>query len=121
MGAGSKRPMPVSLARLVRRQAAGIIARLLRADGRRRGGASIKTLTLASGVAAKKATHAVVCEALKHVPLIKLLIEDAGIPVRADDIPKQGDGAIRPRGEGDAEVGPRCKLDPGLKALGFNP
>ena len=60
------------------------MARLLRADGARRGGASIKTLTLAPGIAAKKATHAIVCETLKHIPLLKLVLEDAGVPLTDD-------------------------------------
>ena len=50
--------MPRGLSRVVWRQAAGVVARLLDADGARRGGASVKTLTLAPGVAAKKVTHA---------------------------------------------------------------
>ena len=70
---------------MVWRQAAGVVARLLDADGARRGGASIKTLTLAPGVAAKKVTHAVVCETLKHVPILKLVLDDAGVAL-ADDV-----------------------------------
>ena len=57
-----RRPLPRGLARVVWRQAADIVARLLRADGARRGGASVKSLTLRDGIAAKKATHAVVCD-----------------------------------------------------------
>ena len=82
---GGRRTLPRGLCRVVWKQAAGIVARLLRADGARRGGASIKTLTLAPGIAAKKATHAIVCETLKHVPLLKLVLEDAGVPL-ADDV-----------------------------------
>ena len=82
---GGRRTLPRGLCRVVWKQAASIVARLLRADGARRGGASIKTLTLAPGIAAKKATHAIVCETLKHVPLLKLVLEDAGVPL-ADDV-----------------------------------
>ena len=81
---GGRRTLPRGLCRVVWKQAAGIVARLLRADGARRGGASIKTLTLAPGIAAKKATHAIVCETLKHIPLLKLVLEDAGVPLTDD-------------------------------------
>ena len=74
--------LPPALARVVRRQAAAIVAQLLvrrcaallrpvltrapqAADAAQRGGASLKTLTLAPGVRAKAATHAVCCETLK--------------------------------------------------------
>ena len=81
---GGRRTLPRGLCRVVWKQAAGIVARLLRADGARRGGASIKTLTLAPAIAAKKATHAIVCETLKHIPLLKLVLEDAGVPLTDD-------------------------------------
>ena len=74
---------------MVWRQAAGVVARLLDADGARRGGASIKTLTLAPGVAAKKVTHAVVCETLKHVPILKLVLDDAGVALSDDVVPNR--------------------------------
>jgi hypothetical protein len=80
----SRRPLPLGLCRVVWAQSASIVARLLRADGARRGGASIKTLTLAPGVAAKKATHAIVCETIKHIPLLKLVLHAAGVPLTAD-------------------------------------
>lgn len=81
---GGRRALPRGLSRVVWRQAAGVVARLLDADGARRGGASVKTLTLAPGVAAKKVTHAVVCGTLKHVPVLKLVLEDAGVPLEDD-------------------------------------
>ena len=80
----ARRPLPLGLCRVVWKQSASIVARLLRADGARRGGASIKTLTLANGIAAKKATHAIVCETIKHIPLLKLVMRDAGVPLTAD-------------------------------------
>ena len=42
------------------------------ADAAQRGGASLKTLTLAPGVRAKAATHAVCCETLKCAPLCRV-------------------------------------------------
>ena len=87
---------------MVWRQAAGVVARLLDADGARRGGASIKTLTLAPGVAAKKVTHAVVCETLKHVPILKVVLDDAGVALADDVVPNR-----RRRRAEDAERGER--------------
>ena len=86
---GGRRALPRGLSRVVWRQAAGVVARLLDADGARRGGASIKTLTLAPGVAAKKVTHAVVCETLKHVPILKLVLDDAGVALSDDVVPNR--------------------------------
>ena len=68
----------------------------------RRGGASVKTLTLAPGVAAKKVTHAVVCETLKHVPILKLVLDDAGVALADDVVPNR-----RRRRAEDAERGER--------------
>ena len=73
---------------MVRQQASTIVARLLAADGANRGhvrGASIKTLTLAPGVAAKKATHAVVCETLRHIPLLRLVLDAAAAAAVAEN------------------------------------
>ena len=99
---GGRRALPRGLSRVVWRQAAGVVARLLDADGARRGGASIKTLTLAPGVAAKKVTHAVVCETLKHVPILKLVLDDAGVALADDVMPNR-----RRRRAEDAERGGR--------------
>jgi putative methyltransferase len=85
-----RRPLPRGLARVVWRQAADIVARLLRADGARRGGASVKSLTLRDEIAAKKATHAVVCECLKHVPLLREVLDDARVPL-TEDAEEDGD------------------------------
>lgn len=54
-----------SLASLVHRQAADALARLLAASASRRGGTSIKALTLAPHIQAKKATYAVTHETLR--------------------------------------------------------
>ena len=99
---GGRRALPRGLSRVVWRQAAGVVARLLDADGARRGGASVKTLTLAPGVAAKKVTHAVVCETLKHVPILKLVLADAGVALADDVVPNR-----RRRRAEDAERGER--------------
>ena len=63
---------PVSV---VDRQAAWAVAQLLRADISGRGGASIKSLTLGPSIQAKKATHAVTCQTLKLLPVLKQLLE----------------------------------------------
>ena len=49
----------------VHKQAAGVGGRVLRAQGAKKGGASLKSLTLAPNIIAKKATHAICCETLK--------------------------------------------------------
>ena len=60
---------------VVDRQAAQAVAQLLRADMSGRGGASIKNLTLGPSIQAKKATHAVTCQTLKLLPVLKQLLE----------------------------------------------
>lgn len=47
------------------RQAASCVGKLLAADASKRGGASIKALTLALHINAKKAVHAVTCQTLQ--------------------------------------------------------
>lgn len=60
-------------------------------DASRRGGSSVKNLTLAAKVKAKPATHAVVTETLKHLPLLRLLVADADLlqPEAAPPPPKR--------------------------------
>lgn len=60
---------------VVDRQAARAVQQLLRADASGRGGASIKSLTLAPAMEAKKATYAVTCQTLKLLPVLKQLLE----------------------------------------------
>lgn len=48
------------------RQAAACISKLLAADASKRGGASIKALTLSAHINAKKAVHAVTCQTLQR-------------------------------------------------------
>lgn len=67
-GVGKKRAKPRgkwSLASTVHKQAADAVARLLAASAARQGGVSIKSLTLAPKVVAKKATFAVTNETLR--------------------------------------------------------
>ena len=66
-------------ASIVDRQAAHAVAALLRADETGGGGASIKSLTLGPAVAAKKATHAVTCETLRMLPVIRQAADAAGL------------------------------------------
>jgi hypothetical protein len=49
----------------VHKQAAGVVRKLLAAQERGKGGASLKSLTLAPAILFKKATHAICCETLK--------------------------------------------------------
>ena len=58
---GSLRPGSWEAVSIVDRQAARAVQQLLQADASGRGGASIKSLTLAPSIEAKKATHAVTC------------------------------------------------------------
>lgn len=55
-------------------QAAAILRRILVADASRRAEASIRSLTLAPSVQAKKATHAVVCETLRNLELLRHIL-----------------------------------------------
>lgn len=57
--------LPAAVEKKVHRQAAIAVGKLLEADEKKQGGASIKTLTLAPGVIAKKATYALTCETLR--------------------------------------------------------
>ena len=61
------------------RQAARAVQQLLQADASGRGGASIKSLTLAPSIEAKKATHAVTCQTLKLLPVLKQLLEGCSL------------------------------------------
>lgn len=44
-----------------------------------KGGASIKSLTLAPSIEAKKATHAVTCQTLKLLPVLKQLLDSCAL------------------------------------------
>eukprot|EP00976_Prorocentrum_cordatum_P030556 622223-Prorocentrum_minimum.AAC.2 len=57
--------LPERIEGKVHKQAAGVVGRLLKAQGKKKGGASLKSLTLAPNIVAKKATHAICCETLK--------------------------------------------------------
>ncbi|GFR46288.1 hypothetical protein Agub_g7844, partial [Astrephomene gubernaculifera] len=61
---------PISV---VHQQAAFAVQRLLEADSQRKHGASLKSLTLAPHVVAKKATYAVTCQVLKFSRLLEQL------------------------------------------------
>lgn len=66
-------------ASVIDQQSAEVLQRLLQAAETRRGGATIKSLTLAPHIVHKKPTFAVTCETLKHLPLLKQLVADAGV------------------------------------------
>jgi putative methyltransferase len=61
------------------RQAATAIKKLLAAQANGRHGASIKSLTLAPHIQAKKATFKVTCETLKALPVIRQLLGSCGL------------------------------------------
>lgn len=66
-------------ASIIDEQSAEVLAKLLLAAETRRGGATIKSLTLAPHIVHKKPTFAVTCETLKHLPLLKQLVDDVGL------------------------------------------
>lgn len=73
--AATPRPGAWEAVSVVDRQAARAVQQLLQADASGRKGASIKSLTLAPSIEAKKATHAVTCQTLKLLPVLKQLLE----------------------------------------------
>ncbi|KAK2644950.1 hypothetical protein Ddye_020145 [Dipteronia dyeriana] len=62
-----------------RREAAKVLRSVLEGDARRRALGSIKTLVYNPSVRNKKATFALVCQTLKHLPIIKDVLEAANI------------------------------------------
>ena len=74
--AGQQHPAarPWTCSSTVSQQAAGVLKKLLAADARGAGGASIKALALAPHIQAKKATYAVVVETLKHLAVLKHVV-----------------------------------------------
>eukprot|EP00897_Mesotaenium_endlicherianum_P009684 jgi/Mesen1/8744/ME000052S08166 len=66
--------LPERVAGIVRRQAAGALGKLLAADAAKKGGASIKSLTLAPTIVAKKATYALTCQTLRYLGVVKELL-----------------------------------------------
>jgi putative methyltransferase len=73
---GRRPPVPVLEEH---RQASRAIARLLESDAQSRNGASVKSLTLAPHISNKKAVYALTMETLKKLPLLEILIEQAGL------------------------------------------
>uniref|UniRef100_A0A7S1X3C8 SAM-dependent MTase RsmB/NOP-type domain-containing protein n=1 Tax=Tetraselmis chuii TaxID=63592 RepID=A0A7S1X3C8_9CHLO len=68
-----------SVASVVHRQAADAVAQLLASSSSRKGGTSIKSLTLAPHIQAKKATYAVTHETLRYLPLLREVIREVGL------------------------------------------
>ncbi|XP_037492910.1 28S rRNA (cytosine-C(5))-methyltransferase isoform X4 [Jatropha curcas] len=62
-----------------RREAAKVLQRVLQGDAQRRAVASIKSLVYNPSVRNKRATFALVCQTLKHLPIIKDVLESAAI------------------------------------------
>ncbi|XP_075522442.1 25S rRNA (cytosine-C(5))-methyltransferase NSUN5 isoform X2 [Primulina tabacum] len=62
-----------------RREAAKVLRSTLQGDARQRAVGSIKTLVYSPSIRNKKATFALVCETLKHLSVIKDVLDDANI------------------------------------------
>ena len=110
MSASSRKRKPDAATLLeTRTDAARIVSALLAAASRRQRGSSIKSLTLAANVQHKRATHAVTCETIKRVKIIKRLfaecadasgaLEALASDARTVSKGKDGDDAWRARGE----------------------
>ncbi|EEF46107.1 williams-beuren syndrome critical region protein, putative [Ricinus communis] len=61
-----------------RREAANVLKRVLQGHAQRRATGSIKSLVYSPSVRNKRATFALVCQTLKHLPVIKDVLESAG-------------------------------------------
>ena len=74
---GKRKPLPFSQVRTCRAQAAKVLSKLLRCAREKKNGSSIKSLTLdAKRIDFPSATHAIVCETVKVLPLLRLLIKE---------------------------------------------
>ncbi|KAL2548625.1 S-adenosyl-L-methionine-dependent methyltransferase superfamily protein [Forsythia ovata] len=62
-----------------RREAAKVLRNVLQGDARRRAVGSIKSLVYSPSIRNKKATYALVCQTLKHLPIIKDVLEAANV------------------------------------------
>ncbi|XP_057985813.1 25S rRNA (cytosine-C(5))-methyltransferase NSUN5 isoform X2 [Hevea brasiliensis] len=62
-----------------RREAAKVLRSVLQGDAQRHAVGSIKSLVYGPSVKNKKATFALVCQTLKHLPIIKNVLESAAI------------------------------------------
>ncbi|TYH69290.1 hypothetical protein ES332_D05G045200v1 [Gossypium tomentosum] len=62
-----------------RREAAKVLRSVLQGDAHRRAVASIKSLVYSPSIKNKKATFALVCQTVKHLPIIKDVLEGANI------------------------------------------
>ncbi|XP_019089929.1 PREDICTED: probable 28S rRNA (cytosine-C(5))-methyltransferase isoform X2 [Camelina sativa] len=62
-----------------RREAANVLRTVLRGDAERRAVASIKSIVFSPSVRNKRATFALVCETLKHLSVIKDVLEIANV------------------------------------------
>uniref|UniRef100_A0A7N0V677 SAM-dependent MTase RsmB/NOP-type domain-containing protein n=1 Tax=Kalanchoe fedtschenkoi TaxID=63787 RepID=A0A7N0V677_KALFE len=62
-----------------RRESAKVLRSVLQGDARRQAVASIKSLVFGPAVRNKKATFALVCQTLKHLPIIKEVLETADV------------------------------------------
>ncbi|KAL6630083.1 hypothetical protein ACP70R_029848 [Stipagrostis hirtigluma subsp. patula] len=85
---GENRPPPRRMASrdageraafFARREAAGVLRRVLRGDAARRAAGSIKSLVYSPTVRNKRATFALVCQTLKYLPILKEVLASSGL------------------------------------------
>ncbi|XP_047971504.1 25S rRNA (cytosine-C(5))-methyltransferase NSUN5 isoform X1 [Salvia hispanica] len=77
--AGKRQSNAERSAYFARREAAKVLRSALQGDARRRAIGSIKSLVYGPSVRNKKATFALVCETLKHLSVIKEVMEEANV------------------------------------------
>ncbi|KAL1552322.1 putative 28S rRNA (cytosine-C(5))-methyltransferase [Salvia divinorum] len=77
--AGKRQSNAERSAYFARREAAKVLRSALQGDARRRAVGSIKSLVYGPSVRNKKATFALVCETLKHLSVIKEIMEEANV------------------------------------------
>ncbi|CAL6447030.1 unnamed protein product [Bathycoccus prasinos] len=101
-----RKPLPHAQVRTCRLQAARVLSKLLKSAREKKHGQSIKRLTLDENkIDFPSATHAIVCETVKVLPLLKLLIEDVKMKksVVFDDDFKEDDDEQEEQEEKDDE------------------
>lgn len=64
---------------VIHKQAGNILRHLVVADQNKSGGASLKSLTLGPEVIEKRATHALTCQVLRYLPLLRDLVAQVGL------------------------------------------
>lgn len=73
---------------LLHKQSSTIVARLLRAEDTGKSGATIKGLCLAPQIQNKAAVYAVVCETLRHAPILRRILGASGFLANNPEMPE---------------------------------